>query len=88
MSVLRYLLLAATATAFAALIYGIFHHRDNPWFVYTWLVVIALNFVYLVLNHPNRAQKPLRVFRMIGLWFDAKENELRARATSSEKERK
>jgi hypothetical protein len=83
-------LLAATAITFMTLTYTISkdHHRDIPWFVYAWPVALALNFVYLILNHPNRAQKPLRVFRMIGLWFDAKENELRARAASSEKERK
>ena len=38
---------------------------------------LALNFIYLLLgNRPSN----FRIFRLIDLWFDAKESELRRRA--------
>jgi hypothetical protein len=96
MGILRYFLLAATAGTFAEIIYILsVDRRSPPWFVYGWLICLVLNFVYLVMNPRTDANatrvsgtKTPRVFRIVDLWFDAKETELRARANRSEKELK
>jgi hypothetical protein len=96
MGILRYFLLAATAGTFAEMIYILsVDRRSPPWFVWGWLICLVLNFVYLVMNphsgtntsRVSSTETP-RVFRIVDLWFDAKENELRARANRSEKEPK
>jgi hypothetical protein len=45
------------------------------------LTTLGLNFLYLLLA---RYDNPGRIFRLINLWFDAKESELRRRAQNKE----
>jgi hypothetical protein len=48
------------------------------------LTLLALNFFYVLLcNRPSN----WRVFRLIGLWFDAKVSELRQRADRSRQDK-
>ena len=52
--------------------------------VYGIAIFLVLNFVYLLLSN----QLPdWRIFRLISLWFDAKESELRQRANRSRQEK-
>ena len=79
MAVLRYLLLIVTAICFVALTYELWKdHRNVPWYVIGIWISLVLNFVYLVMNAHKSST--WRLFGLMGLWFDAKENELRARA--------
>jgi len=85
---LRIILLIGNAVFLAWLAYRIATipapSTRDPQFWLGWGIVIclALNFVYLLLNKdPN-----WRVFRLIDLWFDAKESELRQRANQSRKD--
>lgn len=77
MRLLRYLLVVVSAGTAGFLIYVTVTDRHVPWFVYGWAAACVLNFVYLLLNH--RPAGTFRLFRLWGLWLDAKEGELRAR---------
>jgi len=86
MAVVRYWLLIVTAICLIGLSYvlitNVAPNNIEPW--WGWVVLCgiwitwALNFVYLIMNAPKAPE--WRLFRLIRLWFDAKENELRARA--------
>ena len=83
--ILRIILLFANAVLFAWLGYIVATDPEpatDPQFVLACgvLTLLALNFFYVLL-----ANRPLnwRVFRLIGLWFDAKVSELRQRADRS-----
>jgi hypothetical protein len=79
MAALRYFLLIVTAICFVDLNYELWKdHRNVPWFVYGIWASLILNFIYLAVGAPNGAGG--RLSRLIGLWFDAKESELSARA--------
>jgi len=76
---LRMILLVGNAVLFAWLAYIVATDPEpasDPQFLLACgvLTFLALNFVYVLL-----ANRPLnwRVFRLIGLWFDAKVSELR-----------
>lgn len=43
----------------------------------------ALNFIYLI-QAPAPGQQPNRMFRMMALWFQAKEADLKRRATGAD----
>ena len=80
--ILRIILLIANAVFFAWLGYIVATDPEpatDPQFVLACgvLTLLALNFFYVLL-----ANRPFnwRVLRLIGLWFDAKESELRRRA--------
>ena len=78
MQLLRYLLLAASAGTAGFLIYvSITGRVQAPWFVYGWAAACVVNFVYLLLERPPVGS--IRLFRLVALWLDAKESELRAR---------
>ena len=86
---LRVILLTANAVFFAWLGYIVATDPEpatDPQFVLACgvLTILALNFFYISL-----ANQPLnwRIFRLIGLWFDAKESELRQRADRSRQDR-
>jgi hypothetical protein len=87
MSALRLVLIAANALLLAWTAY-LFStepgtHRDAGfWFGWGLLICLSLNFIYLLLNDIDRKSN-WRIFRLIGLWFDAKESELRQRADQS-----
>jgi hypothetical protein len=78
MALLRYLLILASAGTAVFLIYVALTERVNsPGFMYSWIVFCVLNFLYLVCTPI--ADNRWRALRLISLWFDAKEAELRAR---------
>jgi hypothetical protein len=77
--VLRYLLLIVTAICFAILTYELWKdHRNALWLAYCIWISLVLNFAYLAASVPKGPT--WRLFGLIGLWFDAKEGELRERA--------
>jgi hypothetical protein len=84
MKPLRYLLIAVTAICLIVLTYTMGdelvkkRHPDIPWFVWGIWISLALNFFYLASNNSKPSSG--RISRLIGLWLDAKENELRSRA--------
>jgi hypothetical protein len=79
MTVLRYLLLIVTAICFVSLNYELWKdHHNVPWFVYGIWISLVLNFAYLTASAPKG--QTWRLFGLVGLWLDAKESELRARA--------
>ena len=84
---IRTILLAGNAVLFAWLA----NNMDGPlvqdaqsWFALGMLAFLALNFVYLLLGNQLFNW---HVFRLIGLWFDAKESELRQRADRSRQDK-
>jgi hypothetical protein len=86
---LRIILLVGNAVLFAWLAYIVATDPEpatDPQFLLACgvLTFSALNFVYVLL-----ANRPLnwRVFRLIGLWFDAKISELRNRADRTRQEK-
>ena len=83
MGLLRIILLVGNAAIFAWLAYLFATNIGLPkspqsWFGLGVLICSALNVLYLLL--ANRRPLNWRIFRLIGLWFDAKESELRRRA--------
>ena len=86
MAVLRVVLITANALFFALFVY--FAATSHPPGVPVWeyvegygpLTCFALNVVYL-LAHQRTGNG--RIFRLFGLWLDAKEGELRQRADRS-----
>jgi hypothetical protein len=81
---LRIILLIANAVFFATLVYIVVpdtnpHEWSEYLGAYGMITCFALNFVYLLLSKGSN----WRIFRLIGLWFDAKESELRQRADRS-----
>jgi hypothetical protein len=86
---LRILLLIGNAVYLALWVYFLisqppYAHRE--WWeylgAYGLLTLFALNLVYLLLDKGRSwsSFSNWRIFRLIGLWFDAKESELRQRA--------
>ena len=59
------------------------HQPDVPWFIFGIWFGLVLNFFYLYVNPPTATKSDWRLFRLIGLWLDAKESELKARADRS-----
>jgi hypothetical protein len=97
-ALLRIVVLIANAVFFAWAAYIIHNARTGPtpqgqefWLAYGILICLALNFMYLLmparpyLLMPDRPLKG-RIFRLIALWFDAKESELRHRINLSQGE--
>ena len=82
MQLLRYLLLVASAGTAGFLIYvSITERVHEPWFVYGWAAACVLNFLYLLLERAPVGG--IRLFRLVSLWLDARESELRARISGS-----
>ena len=80
---LRIILLIGNASILAGFAYETYEHGQPNRQLYGLLIFLALNFVYLLLaDQPSSG----RIFRLIGLWFDAKESELRQRANQSRKD--
>ena len=78
----RVVLLLANAATF--LWFGRLFVTDpggGRWLGYAVLVCLFANFVYLLLN---RGRVQWRLFRVVSLWLDAKEAELRARAQKAD----
>ena len=83
MGLFRVVLLLTNAALFTPLAYLVVKDTGSAkWFGYALLACLAANFVFLLLN-PQRMQS--RVFRVLSLWFDAKEAELRARVQKSQR---
>jgi hypothetical protein len=82
MMLLRYALMAATLFFICALFYAAAQPRaprEGWWFFFMVQTALALNFFYL-LRCPPINMSPSRVRKLIELWLDAKEQELRERA--------
>jgi len=72
---------AASATTFCFIVYEVhnMHGRPDPlWPALLLPPGLFLNVVYLMFHHPIQGQG--RLLRLVGLWLDAKEAELRKRA--------
>jgi hypothetical protein len=87
---LRLILIAANALLFAYMGYIVvssgpseWRHSSEYWFVMGLVICLGLNFIYLLLN---RQTSNWRISRLISLWLDAKESELRKRANQSKVE--
>lgn len=82
MSWLRYLLIAASLETAAFLAYiSMTEEVHAPWFVGGWFFACLLNAGYLVwAGSPVSQPQKSRIFRLFGLWLNAKEAELRNRA--------
>jgi len=87
---LRLLLFLGSAGALLVCIIGIMNieghqpqvrrvEMQDLWLFTAGAISLGLNIVYLMAA-PSR-QKAGRIRRMVGLWLDAKENELRSRAS-------
>jgi hypothetical protein len=85
MALFRYLLILISVGAAGFLGYISATERVNaPWIIGGFIVASLLNALYLsIAGPPNGTTKKFRVFRLISLWLDAKENELRQRAGKS-----
>jgi hypothetical protein len=80
----RITLLAGNAVLFAWLASVMTGPDAQSWFALGMLAFLALNFVYLLLGNQLFNW---HIFRLIGLWFDAKEGELRQRADRSRQDK-
>jgi hypothetical protein len=85
MNILRYLLIALNLVPLLVIwvlmfTKGIPHPASDLFIILGIMFGLSLNATYLVLNRPA-ARGRLR--RLVGLWFDAKEAELRSRANAS-----
>ena len=58
--------------------------RANDYSVITIWLTLALNAIFLAVVRPARS-RPLRIVRLFWLWLDAKEMELKARASAASK---
>jgi hypothetical protein len=91
MTILRYLLIAATLAALAgttnALVNSVLHHSyaSDEWVGYCVWIALALNLFYLFANRHPAGKPSWRLFRLFSLWLDAKESELKARNTEVRK---
>lgn len=85
MRYLRYVLLLASLVACLSMLGWM-----KTWFMPYWHDVVAglllaaypaLTFLYVLEHPPNGQSGTGRIARMFALWLNAKENELRSRAT-------
>jgi hypothetical protein len=81
---LRYLLIAASIGTAGFIGYITTKDRfEVPWFVVGWFLACILNAGYLVWDRPPAITPQIsRILRLLGLWLDAKESELKARIRS------
>jgi hypothetical protein len=80
MSMLRYVLMALTTAALGFFAYAIAKYASDRVLSYSFVIGLILNLVYLYFSHPAAAGKQSRLARLVSLWLDAKERELRDRA--------
>jgi len=81
MDLLRYVLMAATLSLLGLFSY---HPTEQNWLL--WLAIVigcVLNLVYLLCCPPGIPKSPSRLRKLVSLWMDAKERELRDRAGKS-----
>jgi len=87
MNLLRYVLVAATLSCLGLLLYmrTTSYHPDNTDLLLWWMFLIGLvlNLIYLVCCPPSIPKRPSRLRKLVSLWLDAKERELRDRAGKS-----
>jgi hypothetical protein len=85
MNLLRYVLVAFTLFCLGWLLHA---HTTVPlgWQRLLWLTFVigcVLNLVYLIRCPPGIPKSPSRLRKLVSLWLDAKERELRDRAGKS-----
>jgi hypothetical protein len=83
MNVFRFALLLLNAALFAWLGYYVVKDpRHGDLLGYALLICLPANCLYFLLDRSSKAQ--WRVFRIMGLWLDAKESELSTRAQKAQ----
>jgi hypothetical protein len=87
----RIILLVGNAAFFAWLAYIVTTVRGSSkdptfWLAVGILTFLALNFLYVLLVPYIFQRNSSRLFSLIGLWFDAKESELRKRVDRSQQD--
>jgi hypothetical protein len=92
MVILRYVLMALTTALLGHIAYWTATHKfpaSERVLDYSVMIGLILNLVYLYFSHPAAARKQSRLghrlkqsrlARLVSLWLDAKERELRDRA--------
>jgi RsiW-degrading membrane proteinase PrsW (M82 family) len=84
MAALRYLLMLGTVSGLGLIGYLFATqgapHKTDAVIVYSFLVGLVLNFVYLYRSRPTGIGKQSRLTRLVSLWLDVKERELNDRA--------
>jgi hypothetical protein len=86
---IRYALILASGVCLIALLYELGQEgqegrlSDVPWYVFAILAALFLNIAYLLFA-PSQPTRSGRLTRLVALWLDAKEAELRKRAGKSE----
>jgi hypothetical protein len=79
MAFIRWVLIALSAASAGYIIYVSIHDHPRPdWVGLVVPLGFALNIFYLLRSAPHKASG--RISRLIGLWMDAKEAELRRRS--------
>ena len=87
MAVLLRIILLASSPLLLAWLVTIVTDKNVYWWVYGLLIFLPLNFIYLLANQPFKWRlSNWRICRLIGLWLDAKESELRQRADRPRRE--
>jgi hypothetical protein len=78
---LRYLMLLASVAWLAFYLYN-FRTSDGPeaGIYISMFAFLVLNIFYLLSSRPAQDHFPSRLSRLLSLWLDAKEHELRERA--------
>lgn len=79
MAFIRWVLIGLSAASAGFIIYEAVHDHPSPaWVGFVVPLGFALNIFYLLRSGPRKASG--RIGRLIGLWMDAKEAELRRRS--------
>jgi hypothetical protein len=79
MAFIRWVLIGPSAASAGYIIYESIHFHPSPdWVGLVVPLCLALNIFYLLRSAPQKASG--RIGRLIGLWMDAKEAELRRRS--------
>jgi hypothetical protein len=79
----RYVLIVSSSAALIAIFYEILTERGTPdprWLEFAIPAGLALNIAYLLFA-GHGVGKSSRLMRLVSLWLDAKEAELRRRAS-------
>jgi hypothetical protein len=87
LNLLRYVLLVATLVVLGWILYNgatdprALHTGQHWLWFLTFIIGLALNVVYLLRCPPGIPKSPSRLRKLASLWLDAKERELRDRAS-------
>ena len=86
MNLLRWVLVGGTLASLGFFLYIAATEHPTGWDRLWWLITmigLVLNLVYLLRCPPGIPKSPSRLRKLVSLWLDAKERELRDRAGKS-----